>query len=142
MWQVSMPPGKPRRFWDQGIVWSFSPDGSLVAFAKNTGKFGDREIWVANRNGADARRVYQADENAAVEDVKWTADGRRIMYFEDHPEANEAVVQSRELSGGNPVTIFSTKMWSADEVVREFLILPSGRMLYLWEIQAASTPRA
>ncbi len=58
--------GSPRKLRDDAEVSSVSPDGSLIAFATNYGKFGPREIWLMGANGEQPRKVFDTDENSAI----------------------------------------------------------------------------
>jgi serine/threonine protein kinase/Tol biopolymer transport system component len=137
-WTVSVMGAVPRKLRDGARAWSVSPDGSLVAFTANPGNlathystswyygFGHREIWLMGRNGEQARKVCETDENSAFWRVQWSPDGQRLAYLKFHetPEKFEIAIESRDLKGGPPTTILS------GEGFEDFRWLPDGRMIY------------
>ena len=70
-------------------IWS--PDGRAVAFLKRLN--GSTQVWVASVEGSDGRQVTHAPGD--VEEVAWSADGRRLIYAArtDLPAAETAVDQ-------------------------------------------------
>ena len=138
VWSVPVIGGPPRKLRDDARAWSVSPDGGLVAFTTNPGKlsshyntswyygFGHREIWLMQSNGAQSRKLCETDENSAFWRIQWTPDGQRVVYLKFHnaPEKFEAVIESRDLKGGPPVTVFP------GGGVEDFRWLPDGRMIY------------
>jgi serine/threonine protein kinase/dipeptidyl aminopeptidase/acylaminoacyl peptidase len=114
----------PRRIRDDALANSISPDGSAIAFTTNPGRFGDREIWLMGPDGANARKVYDIDENSALGGVAWSPNGKLIAYSRIDPEG--ASLLSRDLKGGPPTTIFAP---SVGNQVFEYLWLP-GRLIY------------
>jgi hypothetical protein len=128
----------PRKLRDDARAWSVSPDGSLVAFTANPGNlashystswyygFGHREIWLMGRNGEQARKVCETDENSAFWRAQWSPDGQRVAYLRFHqtPEKFEIAIESRDLKGGPPTTILS------GEGFEDFRWLSDGRIIY------------
>src|SRR5579864_517635 len=124
IWIVSVLGGVPHKLRDRAAAYSVS-HGSLIAFGRNKGKVGEREIWLMGLNGEQERKLYDAEENCAICCVNWSATGRRIIYIRTD-RSGDALV-SRDLQGG-PVT----KIFSSSELARviEFLWMPDGRLLY------------
>jgi eukaryotic-like serine/threonine-protein kinase len=101
IWIVSVSRGLPRKLREEARVDSVSPDGSLVAFETNAGSVGDREIWVMNPDGEQARKVFEGDENSALDGLGWSADGQRVIYFrQDGPDQASSYFVSGDLKGG------------------------------------------
>ena len=63
-------------------AFSVSPDGSSIAFGTNAGQLGDREIWLMDTKGLQARKLYDAPEKTAIGGLQWSADGQRAIYFQ------------------------------------------------------------
>jgi eukaryotic-like serine/threonine-protein kinase len=114
----------PRLIRDDALANSISPDGSAIVFTANAGRFGDREIWLMAPDGANARKVYETDENSALGGVVWSPNGKLIAYSRIDSEG--ANLLSRDLKGGPPNTIFAP---SVGNQVFEYLWLP-GRLIY------------
>jgi len=78
------------------------------------------------RNGEQARKVCETDENSAFWRIQWSPDGQRLAYLKFHetPEKLEIAIESRDLKGGPPTTILS------GEGFEDFRWLPDGTMIY------------
>ncbi len=63
------------------VLSSWSPDDSQIAWL--SGDEGNRNIFVMNTDGSNARKIT---ENGKVTDIEWTADGRLFAHW-DNPEA-------------------------------------------------------
>jgi eukaryotic-like serine/threonine-protein kinase len=135
IWIVSVLGGPPLKLRDEATASSISPDGALVAFGTNNGRLGDREIWLMDANGENARKLFEASENKAIGGLRWFPKGQRVWYGVTDKSGTTLV--SRELSGG-PITDIlppfeMRKIW-------DLVLLPDGRLLYtLPEIGAGST---
>lgn len=69
-------------------VWS--PDGEHIAFvSRRTLKKGDPsgELWVINVHGGEARLLLKM--NGGISNVRWSADGRRILFLSAIPDKQE-----------------------------------------------------
>ena len=83
IWIFSVLGTEPRHIRDDAVANGISPDGSAIAFQQNTGRFGDREIWLMGPDGANARKLYDTDENSSINGVAWSPDGRLIALLTD-----------------------------------------------------------
>jgi len=99
IWIVSAEGGPPRKLRDEAVARSVSPDGSLISFETKPGTLGDREIWVMRPDGEQARKVFDADENAAIGGLTWSQDGKRVIFFRADSLDN-FVLESGYLNGG------------------------------------------
>ena len=124
-WVVSVLGRAPVKFREKTLVYSISPDGSLVAFGAKTGSLGPREIWLVGPNGENARKLYETDEKSSLCCVNWSADGQRIVYARTDEAGNTFL--SRDLKGGPISTILTPPV---TKTVLDFLWLPDGRFLY------------
>ena len=80
IWVVSITGGPPHKIRDGASGGSVSPDGSLLSFETNTGKNGDREIWVMRPDGQEARKVFEVGDEDSIGGLAWSADGERVIY--------------------------------------------------------------
>jgi eukaryotic-like serine/threonine-protein kinase len=124
-WIVPVLGGPPRKLRDEAYVDSITPDGSTLAFQTNPGRFGDREIWLMDAGGEQARKLYETDENSAIVDLNWSPDGQRALYRKID-EAGQHLF-TRDLKGGSPIAILSPPEANR---LNDFLWLPDGRVIY------------
>ena len=125
IWVVSLLGGAPRKIRDNAVAYSVSPDGSSIAFGTKDGREGDREIWLMNPNGDQARKLYDTDEGSTVSGPVWSPDGRLIIYTEGNLGGSSLI--SRDLKGGSTTTLFPS---STAELIFDYLWLPDGRLIY------------
>jgi serine/threonine protein kinase len=131
IWMVTLNGGAPRKLRDHAMAWTVSPDGSLISFGTNKGRFGEREIWLIGPNGEQAHKLFDAGEVNCLAAFLWGPDGRRVMYV--HSEApcsgdgsNDTLVSS-DLKGGPTVTVLPP---SEMKNMSDFSWLPDGRLIY------------
>jgi eukaryotic-like serine/threonine-protein kinase len=134
IWIFSVMGTSPRRIRDDALANGISPDGSAIAFTTNPGRFGDREIWLMGPDGANARKVYDTDENSALGGVAWSPNGKMIVYSRIDSEG--ASLLSRDLKSGPPTTIFAP---SVENQIFEYLWLPERLIYSMAEPQAAGS---
>ena len=151
VWWVSVMGGAPRKLHDDAYAWSISRDGTSIAFTTNFRLEPegydrvDREVWLMDLNGAQARKLFGTDENSDLANVHWAPQGRRVAYTRRDLARDKlgVFIESRDLQGGPPTTILS------EAGLQGFVWLPDGRMIYslsnpppsvsscnLWEIRA------
>jgi serine/threonine protein kinase len=125
VWLVSVLDGPPHKLRDNAVAYSISPDGSSIAFGTNTGRLGDREIWLMGSNGENARKIFDTDEDSSIDGLLWSRDGKRVLYY--RTDQSGVILVSRDLSGGSPV-----KVLGGPEIdrVRAVLWRADGRILY------------
>ena len=125
IWAVSVLGGVPTKLRDHAVAWSVSPDGSLVSFGTNTGKLGEREIWLMGPNGEQARKFQGTGEDTSISNMGWSPDGKRYSYI--LADASGESMLSRDVMGGPPVTLFqSSELKKTNDIVW----LHDGRMVY------------
>jgi len=125
IWIVSVLGGAPRKLRDNAAASSVSPDGSLISFGTNVGRFGDREIWLMGPSGEQARKLYDTGDDSALGPFLWSRDGQRVIY-ERIDESGETVL-SRDLKGGPITTLL---LPPAMKAMSEASWLPDGRLIY------------
>jgi serine/threonine protein kinase/dipeptidyl aminopeptidase/acylaminoacyl peptidase len=128
IWIVNIAGGPPHKIRDEASGESFSPDGSLLSFETNLGKYGDREIWVMRPDGQDARKVFEVDENDTIGGLTWSPDGQRVIYGrQDGPDIESSYLVSGDLKGGP-----GTKVLFPDDpkLINALIWLPDGRLIY------------
>jgi len=128
IWIFSISGGPPHKIRDEATGESFSPDGSLLSFETNLGKYGDREIWVMRPDGQQARKVFDVDENSSIGGLTWSPDGQRVIYVrQDGPDIANIYFVSGDLKGGPLTKVLppiDPKLMSA------LIWLPDGRLIY------------
>jgi eukaryotic-like serine/threonine-protein kinase len=127
VWVASVLNGTPRKIRDDATAYSVSPDGSLIAFGASPGLYGDREIWLMEPNGDQARKLFTTDKNSSITGLEWSPDGRRTIYRRVGKSNDE--ILSQDLSGGPPITVLAFPRQEF-EVLQDFLWLTDGRLLY------------
>jgi serine/threonine protein kinase len=81
IWTFPVAGGKPRKLRDRAIAWSMSPDGTSIFLGTNKGKFGERELWVMDSNGGQARKLYAADVKTGLCCLSWVPEQERYAYI-------------------------------------------------------------
>lgn len=101
IWTFFVQGEAPRKLRDEAYACAVSLHGSLISFETNRGRYGDRDIWLMDAHGENARKLYGTDENASLNCSVWSPDGKRILYV--HTDAQGARFVNRDLEGGAPV---------------------------------------
>jgi len=118
----------PRKLRDHAFAWSVSPDGSWIAFGTNVGKLGlNRELWLMAPDGGQTRRLFEAEENGAIEFRLWSPDGQHGLSLKS--DISGGTVVSIGLHGEAPVTAFKPDdVWG--NARGDISWLPDGRLIY------------
>ena len=125
VWVIPVTGGPPRKLRDTAIAEAVSSDGSMVAFGADSGRLGERELWVMGPNGEQARRVLQVEEGRAVCCLSFFQDGNRISYMTTDDSGKALVTQ--DLHGGPVATVMDE---SAMRTKSDLVWLPDGRLIY------------
>lgn len=93
---------------EEAIWWSslsFSPDGESVVYVHSpSGSAISREIWRADADGSNRRRLVSSAE--ALGGLAWSPDGRRIAYGRRSPETRGLSLWMMDASGSNQTLLF------------------------------------
>jgi eukaryotic-like serine/threonine-protein kinase len=125
IWMTPAIGGAPHKLRDDAMAFSVSPDGSGIGFGTNKGMFGDREIWLMGPNGDQARRLFDTDEKSSITGLRWSRDGKRVLYVETNQSGDTLLV--RDLHSEPPTKIFGP---SEMKQVNDYFWLADGRLLY------------
>jgi serine/threonine protein kinase/dipeptidyl aminopeptidase/acylaminoacyl peptidase len=126
IWIIPVSGAAPRRLRGNAMAFSVSPDGSLISFVTNKGRFGDREIWLMGPNGEGSRKLYETDETRAVAGNLWSPDGKRILYVLIEASGSGTLL-SRDLNGGAATTVLPADIMTT---TNDIIWLPDGRFIY------------
>jgi DNA-binding winged helix-turn-helix (wHTH) protein/Tol biopolymer transport system component len=134
VWIVSVLGKTANMLRDDADAFSVSPDGSLIAFGTNAAELGDREIWLMDSKGLQARKLYEAPANTTIGGLNWLRDGQRVVYFQVSASGGELVSRDLRVGPAIPVVQYSGRL-----TVTDFVLLADGRMIYaregnLWEL--------
>jgi eukaryotic-like serine/threonine-protein kinase len=127
IWLVPLESGIPQKLRNRAYAWSFSPDGSLIAFGTNNGAHGPREIWLMDANGQNARKVFESGNDDSINIASWSADGERLVYARDDETGMRMF--SRDLKGGPPIPLERSAELE-DKLIDHGLNLPDGRSIF------------
>jgi Tol biopolymer transport system component len=128
IWSVPVSGGPPHKIRDEAYLDSISPDGSLISFETNKGKYLDHEIWVMGPDGEQARKIAEVDENSSIFGVGWSQDGKRFIFQRrDGPNPADSYFVSGDLHGG-PLTKIPPPF--APERVNASIWMPDNRLVY------------
>jgi eukaryotic-like serine/threonine-protein kinase len=130
IWEFSVPGGTSRMLRYMAWADSYSPDGSLISFNTNKGKYGPREIWLMDSNGGHAQKILDGEDEYGIDTFLWSPDGRRVSYIR-HNESAFVTINliwegdhlGKEVSGNRTVPLFGTKD------VLDGAELPDGRII-------------
>jgi Tol biopolymer transport system component/DNA-binding winged helix-turn-helix (wHTH) protein len=125
IWTVALMGGTPGKLRDDAKALSVSPNGSLIAFGTNTGELGNREIWLMDANGQQARKLFDTDADSAIDGLSWSRDGRRTIYYWFNKLGG--VLIGRDLKGGPATNLAS---FSDPKDLIDSIWLPDGRLIY------------
>jgi len=149
IWIVSLG-GTPRKLRDEAEAFSVSPDGSWIAFGTDPAEQGDREIWLMDPRGQQARKLLSTDSDTFICCLQWSRNQQRVIYLKGDkspvtPEifGGPGTILSGDLSGASTTTVLPIP--NIGDLLG-FLWLPDGRLIYslrdyehrsgsLWEMQ-------
>ena len=100
VWLVTLL-GNKQLLRDDAWASSISPDGSLIAYHSHMDYFGGPDIWFMNERGESPRKVFSAERDSGIFHVSWAANGRRLAYMYQRPNANPEVDTLDLGSGAN-----------------------------------------
>jgi len=121
----------------------FSPDGSKVAFTSTRGS-PDYELWVADRDGRNARQLTFFGSNRVMLAQTWSPDGKSILFETAVDGNNDIYVISSQ--GGTPRRLTSSPAidglpdWSTDGQWIYYLSIASGTAANIWRMPAHGGP--
>jgi eukaryotic-like serine/threonine-protein kinase len=124
IWEFTVATEKWRRLRDEGFAWSYSPDGSLIAFGRDMGKDGNHHIWLMDSNGGNARTFLEDPGGNDIGILFWRADGKRVTYL--RIVGNELQRLSTDLRGGPSIVLEPPPFWKD---VNNGMELPDGRTI-------------
>lgn len=127
IWLVPLESGIPQKLRNRAFAWSFSPDGSLIAFGINNGIHGPREIWLMDANGKNARKLFESGNDDTINIASWSADGERLVYARD--DGAGIRIFSRDLKGGTPI-LLERPAEIADKWIDYGITLPDARSIF------------
>jgi Tol biopolymer transport system component len=126
IWVFSRMDKAPSKLREHAMAWSVSPDGALISFGINSGKLGEREMWLMDREGGQARKLIDTDANSSVSGFSWSPDSRRGVY--SRTDSSGDTLLDRDLEGGPPVTLLTAA--ETKQIRGDFSWLPDGRLIY------------
>jgi len=135
IWIVSVLGEPPHKVRDQGNAYAVSPDGSLIAFGMNPGRFGDREIWLMDSNGEHPRKLLESNSELGIDTFLWSPDGQRVSYIRHNDDFSEFKIISQVWKdghlgdAGNGVPADITP-WTDMKNVYDGLELPGERAVF------------
>ena len=125
IWASSVLAGTPHKLRDDAVAYSFSPDGSKIAFGTNPGEFGNREVWTMDPSGEQAKKLYEAEPGSGFAVFGWFPFGPRVGYIKTDKTGDSGM--SRDLRGGPATMIFPP---SEMKKMNDMTGLPDGRLIH------------
>ena len=126
IWVFSRTAQAPRKLREHAIAWGVSRDGARIAFGTNAGRLGERETWLMDSEGKQARKLFDTEENSALTGFYWSADDQRGLDF--RTDASGDTLLSRDLQGGPPVALLTPA--EMKQIRGDISWLPDGRLIY------------
>jgi len=130
IWEFSVRSGTSRMLREMAWADSYSPDGSLISFNANKGRYGPREIWLMDSNGGHARKILDGGDEYGIDSFVWSPDGRRVRYIRHNESTFEPINLiwegdhlGKEIPRNPTVPLFGT------EEVLDGAELPDGRII-------------
>ena len=155
VWQVALagPIGQVGRVGESSAVtrtselWNLypqvSPDGTQVAYVST--QSGAHELWIANRDGANARQMTRQGRGV-VKAPRWSPDGRRLVYLARGQGALDVQVIDVATGTITPLTASPASevapAWSHDGARVLFGAPDAAGRWNVWSVAASGTDRA
>ena len=101
LWILPTTGGPPRRVGNVragGAGWS--PDGSQIVYATGT------EVFIATRDGSNARRLTRVACDCSVLFPRWSPDGRRLRFTVENYADQTSTLWEIPAQGGDPQPVF------------------------------------
>ncbi len=117
--------GEPVKLRDHAIVCSVSPVGSTISFATNKGKHGEREVWLMQPSGEQARKYFEASAGTGVDCWGWSLDGKYYGWVLNDESGTR--IMSQAAKGGPVVTLFDVPELKK---INDIVWLHDGRVVY------------
>jgi Tol biopolymer transport system component len=127
IWVVPIASGIPQKLRSSAFAWSFSPDGSRIAFGTDNGRYGPREIWLMDAKGENARKLFESGDEDTINTASWSKDGQQMNYA--WARGAEIALFSRDLEGGPPV-LLERPPEIADKRIDYGITLPDGHSIF------------
>jgi len=145
IWEIPLVSRLPAKLRTRAVAWSFSPDGSLIAFGTNRGPHGPREIWLMDANGGNARKLFESGNDDSIYRASWSADGRRLVYARGREPGTlkRDELFSHDLQAGPPVVLEKPAEFRKGDprFIASIITLPDGRSVFsATEEQTAGRP--
>jgi serine/threonine protein kinase len=103
IWIFSRLNNPPRLLREHAVAWSVAPDGKLFSVGTNSGKFGEREIWLMDSERGQPRKLLDTDENSSIGMLGWMPDSNEILYVRTDTQGN--TFWRRNIHGGRPAPL-------------------------------------
>ena len=130
IWEFLVPSGRSQMLREMAWADSYSPDGSLISFNANKGRYGPGEIWLMDSNGQHPRKILDGGDEYGIDTFLWSPDGRRVSYIRHNESTFETISLAwerdhlgKDLSGKHLGPLFGTKE------VFDGVELPDGRAI-------------
>lgn len=143
IWKVSIDGGQPIRLTDKLTTRpAFSPDGKLIACTYRPDRNSPWRIAVIPSEGGQPIKIFETPvpiSNFPV--LRWTADGRAILYADEHSGVGN--IWSQPVDGGKPVQVtdFKSDFINTFDLSRDGRQLVVARGTLISDIVMMSTPR-
>lgn len=134
IWSFSVLGGSSRKLRGHAAAPEASPDGKLIAFLGGLESRAAYGIWVMDPNGENARRVVAAQPGERFLRVRWSPDGRRLVFTRSVPGVTP-ITEPRVVLGTEVLESVGRNGGEATAIVtkvglQDFYWLPDGRILF------------
>jgi DNA-binding winged helix-turn-helix (wHTH) protein/Tol biopolymer transport system component len=152
VWKVSILGGDPQMLLEDAEHGVVSPDGSQIVFLHVGSSDYDRELWLAEADGHNARRLVErrmgrSGKETDLWSASWSPNGQRIAYIEresvpsNSPTGDRFLVYSRKVDGSDERFLFQDGRM--DSVPGQYVQLlppplfwaPDGRLYFALQSQ-------